>query len=409
MSILTDSKTEILASRTFNTIHASNAEEVPTRIELLRAGSWPASSNKGPLEITEADLIEMKRNFDAGVGLPGQGGTGLPIDFMHEDWAKAAGWITEVEVENGVLYATVEWSTAGKEALLGKEFKCVSPSFYPACLGMWTDPEDASITARNVLVGAGLTNIPFFKDLKPIMASRKNDSEERNVLYVDKKINASEKESTKMPTLEEVRIKEVDALNEEEKTFLNENKEKLTADERKKFGFEEAPAPAASDKPAADSAPAPAPTNASNGSGSVDATVKISAARLQELEATADEFRKQQETAFVEAQVKRGAIKSDQQEAIVKQLIEADAKTRDILHKTYESVPDHPVVTASKQGEDGGREVTAYEQINKLATEKIAASVKEGKSLDRGTAVSEVLRENKELATQYEQEKKGTN
>ena len=56
MSILADSKTEILASRTFNTIHASNAEEVPTRIELLRAGSWPASSNKGPLEITEADL-----------------------------------------------------------------------------------------------------------------------------------------------------------------------------------------------------------------------------------------------------------------------------------------------------------------------------------------------------------------
>jgi 5-deoxy-D-glucuronate isomerase len=116
-------------------------------------------------------------------------------------------------------------------ALEDGEYKCISPSFWPACLGEWYDPEDSEQTARNVLVGAGLTNIPFFKDLTAIMASRSsdNDGKSKNVIYIK-----ADKEQKTM-TLDEVRVLDADKLNDEQKQILIAHKEELSAEERTKF------------------------------------------------------------------------------------------------------------------------------------------------------------------------------
>lgn len=396
-----DVATKTNIARTFKVLNASDVSngKLPTRIEILKAGTWPASSNKGQLEITVSDLQEMKTNFDNGIGMAGGAGFGLPVDFMHEDWNKAAAWIKGLQVDGDTLYADpVEWSTAGEESVLGGEFKCISPSFYPACLGMWTDPEDANITARNVLVGAGLTNIPFFKDLKPIMASRSSESESGETIY----IKASEKE--KPMKLEDVVAKDVDALTEEEKTFLTEQKEHLTADQRKKFGFEEpaekeVKADKKTEEPKVEDKKVEASTQ------KVEGMVQVEASRLASLEASAKEYQHDKASQYVDSLIERGAIKADQKDTIVSQLVEASEEQRSSLKAIYDNLPDHPVTAAAK-GSEASKEVSVFEQVQTKAKEKVTAAAKEGRTLNISNAISEVLSENADLKEQYNKEGK---
>jgi hypothetical protein len=391
MSTLADEKINSIA-RTFQPLNASAEGAIPTRIEILKAGSWPASSVKGPIVITVDDLMEMKANFDAGIGMAGGAGFGLPIDFMHNEWDKAGGWIKELEVEGQTLFAIVEWSKAGEDSVKNKEFKCISPSFYPACLGMWSDPEDADITARNVLVGAGLTNIPFFKDLKPIMASRENDSEEKNIIYVKET-----KKETPME-LETVRVIDADKLTEEQKNFLAENKEQLTADERTKFGFEQAVVDASKNTEEKKEEPkvdASAPK--------VEGMVQVEASRLASLEASAKSYEQDKASTIVDSHIARGAIKADTKETWVKRLVEADSSTRELFEKTLADLPANEALK-SKAGTEASVEASAIDQVREKAKAKIEASKAKGEELNMGVALVEVLKENKELAEAYSKE-----
>lgn len=85
----------------------------------------------------------------------------LPIDFEHSTQVKgsegeaapAVGWIKELEVRNGALWARVEWNDAGREAVSSRAYRYLSPVF------------TFSQAAREVgrLVSAGLTNAPNLK------------------------------------------------------------------------------------------------------------------------------------------------------------------------------------------------------------------------------------------------------
>lgn len=391
MSTLVADKINSIA-RTFHPLQADASAEVPTKIEILKAGSWPASSVKGPIVITADDLVEMKANFDAGVGMSGGAGFGLPVDFMHNEWDKAAAWIKELIIEGTTLFAIVEWSKAGEEAVKNKEFKCISPSFYPACLGSWSDPEDADITARNVLVGAGLTNIPFFKDLKPIMASRENDSEEKNILYVQE-IN----KETPMQ-LEDIRVIDADKLTEDQKAFLVENKEALTADERVKYGFEEAKVVASVETPVPKEAP-----KVEASTPKVEGMVQVEASVLASLKASAERYEQDKAEAIVDGHIARGAIKADTRVTWVDRLVKADASNRELFEKTLSDLPANEALKP-KAGSESSVEASALEQIQEKAKAKIDAAKTAGQSMDIGTAFSQVLKENKDLAEQYSKE-----
>ena len=418
MSTIEASKINI--ARTFRTINADNAKQLPTRIEILKAGKWPSSSNKGELEITTADLKEMKANFDSGVGMPGGAGFGLPVDFMHEDWNKAGAWIKGLEIEGSTLYADpVEWTPSGVEAVQGGEFKCISPSFYPACLGTWTDPEDGDVTAQNVLVGAGLTNIPFFKDLKPIKASRTSEeegNEDKNLIFV----SASEKE--KSMQLDEVRVKDVSSLTEDEKSFLSEHKDDLTAEEQTKFGMEAkaepteaekkaeaeaAAAKAAEEKAAAEAKAAEEAANVALPE-PVAATAKpgqvvMAAEKVKELEEFRDKYVRAEVEKEVDTHIARGAIKADQRDSWTDRLVTASKADRESLTGLMAGLPSNELMADAK-GKDTGVDVEVTEQINKLANGKIEAAAKVGNKLDIGTAIEQVLSENSVLADQYTKE-----
>ncbi len=384
----------IQAGRYGSAIMADSDKGLPSRIEVMRAGSWPETSNKGMLYITPDDLQEFVANFKAGIGVPGGTSFGqLPIDFSHADHAEAAGWITDLEVEGIILYATVTWTDAGEAALKGGRFKCFSPSFWPACLGEYPDPEDWNKTAKNVLVGGGLTNIPFFKDLTAIMASNAGNSMKNNI-----NVNAH-KENPRM-TLDEVRILDAASLTDEQKQVLADNKETLSEAELEKFGLAEKKVEASI---------TPEPVNSLN---DVDAkiladvkggkAIVVNAAEYNsmretvgKLEASVKAAQEREDTEFVQAHVARGAIKADQLNKWVA-IITADASMKEVLTE----LPDNKIV-ASEVGTDKAQVVDASAEFDKQVQAKIDAS---NGALSYSDAVMRVANENADLANNRDAE-----
>lgn len=393
--------------RTGHVIMADGSKTAPTEIEVLRAGTWPASSMKGPMTITTADLQEFKANFDAGIGMP-KGLKQLPIDFSHDSWDKAAGWMTALTVVGDSLMAAVEWSDDGKAALEGGMFKCISPSFWPACCGEWYDPEDPDNTARNVLVGAGLTNIPFFSDLQPVMASTKSKEGKatvnENIIYIE----ADKKEPTM--TLDEIRVKEASVLNDDEKKFLADNKKELSAEELKKFSLEEEPAadPADPADPPAPADPADDPSNkpvSDPEMASITADIKsgkrlvVDAAQYNKLTTDVKAMKRKEIEASVDTHIARGAIKADQKDKWA-DLIEADEK----MAETLTALPDNPILAGTQGASEGAASATAVEAMNEKA-QAIVDADKSETPITFNAAFKKAMNENPDLAKQLNDER----
>lgn len=87
------------------------------------------------------------------------------FDFAHEGKAASA-WPLEFSWRDGSdpgIYSRVEWSQAGAAAIVGKEFRAFSPTFFA------TDADPARIDGCPLNCG-GLVNDPAFKEISPIWA-----------------------------------------------------------------------------------------------------------------------------------------------------------------------------------------------------------------------------------------------
>lgn len=413
--------------RTFRPILASSdGDKLPSRIELLKVGLWD-TPNHGVFVVTSEDLVQYKENFDNGVAQAGD--SGIMIDYDHNKGI-AAGWIKGLEIAtdaNGLetLFGTVEWTGVGKRDLLEKNYKCISPEFYPASRGGWEDPEKYGVYIPNVLAAAGLVNRPLFKGLTPIMASADSGSEgreDKNVIF----ISASEKEKT-MPTLEEIRVKDLNSLTEEDKTFLTEHKSELTAEEQSKFGFEvsetteakaereaaeakakqEADAKLKAEADAAEAArntapdlTAAQPVMASAVKGD-EGKVVMAASEVKELVDFKTAAERATTTELVKKHVARGAIVASEEGSTVDLLMGADRSTRTTLESMFEKLPSNEVLAGENgSSEKAGNAVSANEQILTKANAAVTAS--EGLSLK--DAIIKVRSENPELAKQANEE-----
>lgn len=379
-------------------INADANGDVATHIEIVRAGTWPEMSNKGMLFITPDDLSQMVANFNAGIGCAG-GLNQIPVDFSHNDGGEAAGWITALSTDGQAVYADVEWSTSGLAAIQGKMFKFVSPSFYPGCLGEWSDPEDWSITASNVLVGLALTNIPFFKDLQPVTASRDSqEGEVKNTLFVD----ASAKGAT-MPTLDEVRVKDASALTDEDKTLLAEHKAELSADEIQKFNLAEAPAEVEEEETVAETPEVKEAlaVQASIKSGNkilVDADAhKALEGKVEAMNKQLTAARKEKVEASVDAAIDQGKIIADQKDNWVKRVM-ADETMLEVL----EALPKNKVVADITGADDAT--ATGASSYAKLKDEATKISADRGISWSQGMVAAR--KENQTLAAEADDELK---
>ena len=408
MNTLEVNKTKIdRVARTVHPIMADESGNAPKSIELLKVGMW-RTPNHGDFMITPEDLQEYVANFQNNIGLPGNGAYGAPVDYKHESWDKASGWIKKIYVNGDTLMGEVEWTPAGAKMIIDGEFRFFSPEFYPKGRGGWCNPEDYEMFVDNVLVGGGLTNIPLFKGLAPVKASasegNSNVGEDKNVIY----IKASEVKENQM-NLAEILAKDPSTLTDDEKNFLAENKEQLTAEDKVKFGFETAPVANADDD--ADDKPAPAvapaePVAASTDTGidpSVAASIKsgesvvVKASDLAEMKRQTEAYAREKAEGVVKAHIARGAVKADQLANLTNRLL-ADATFKDVL----ETLPSNEVL-ASEQGTDvnSGSAVSASEQITKLATEKVTAS---NGTMTITQAISQVRKEHTDLARQADEE-----
>jgi hypothetical protein len=400
--------------RTSVAIKADAASGNSVEIEVLQAGVWRTLYH-GDFMITPDDLQAYVDNFVAGVGLPGNGKDGAPIDYKHESWDKAAGWMTNLRVSEDSLIATVTWTPAARQAILDGEYKYFSPEFYPVGRGGWCDSEDPDVVVNNVLVGGGLTNIPLFKDLSGLKASA--DGAKHMIFIADKPVTANNKENPM--DLATVRGKKQTELTDAEKAFINEHKDELNDTEKKEFGIEVAANPAQVDDPAADPNKDPKKEGdevevTDKQEAAVAASLKkkgyavVKADRLERLENTATSYEKEKAEAIVKAHAARGAIKADQIPAWTDRLVKADATTRADLEEALNGLNDNPVMASAQGGNENksGDATDIVGELDKKTKERVAASATAGKHLTYGQAQAELLREDKDLNDRVEAARK---
>jgi hypothetical protein len=344
---------------------------IPREIQILRTGEWD-TPNHGKFTVTEQDLDDYIKHFNDGVR------AGVPIDLEHRKRGdEAFGWVNGLRKAGDGLWATVEWTKSGASLLADKAYKYFSPEFYTKG---YTDPETGK-QFDNVLIAGALTNRPLFKSLNPIVASDSGKAgEEANIIYAD--------EGETSVQLDQVRTKDISALNEGERTFLRDHKAELSEDELKKFELVEAPKEAA--------------TVASE-----DGTIKVSAsefdamkARMAELEVKANDgataqaaLVKAEATKIVEGHVARGAIKADETGKAVELLTSSSPKMREELESFMTALPENKLVVAGEIGsDDAANSANATNDLIKLASDRALE-----KKIPYDQALLQVSRENETL------------
>lgn len=406
-------------------IKADAQGNVPTQIELLRIGEWHTLWH-GDFEITIADLHEYAANFAKGVGLV-EGSGKAPVNYAHEEWDKAAGWMTALSVDENrnALVASVEWTPEGGRAIKDGEWAFISPEFNPRDSYPYFDPEAPEDEnglpkfVQNVLTGAALTNIPLFKKLKPIMASRVPSKKKKADVTSGDGKKSNQGEPMK---LEDILAKQVSERSDEEKAFLSDNAADLTDEQKTQVETEASDAEAqakaekeAADKAAADKAEAEA--KAAEEAARVEASrkgqVSISASELASLKADAQagreakaELEQTKAEGIIASAVQDGRIKSGDKEGWVKQLLASRGDSRTQLETLIDTLPKN--VELGKELGDKGKEATveASVEVNKQVVKILADARAEGKSLSYAVARTQVLDANADLKKQLEEEEK---
>ncbi|MDE2104314.1 MAG: hypothetical protein KGL39_44160, partial [Patescibacteria group bacterium] len=128
----------------------------------------------GELHFTAQRLSEIKRLFDERVRH-----IDIALDANH-DQDKATGWLERLDLRPATASATgagtgagtpaglwglVRWTPYGMRLLKDQLYRYFSPEFGP-----WTDPASGRKYA-NVLIGGGLTNRPFLKEMPAVQLS----------------------------------------------------------------------------------------------------------------------------------------------------------------------------------------------------------------------------------------------
>jgi len=137
--------------------------EDTSKIEIMRTGTWKHPLY-GQFSISENDINDFILHFNEGVR-----GVDIAIDLEHGETphkGASAGWIKSLNKQGNSLLAEIEWTELGKEKLKNKEYKYFSPEFK-------FNYEDLETGKKytNVLMGGGLTNRPFIKNMQPVLLS----------------------------------------------------------------------------------------------------------------------------------------------------------------------------------------------------------------------------------------------
>ncbi len=165
----------------------SKASESEVVIVVGVVGEWHGHPN-GSFKITAEDLKTIKENFD-------KQQTEIVIDYEHQTLyrteAPAAGWISELMIEDDKLLAKVSWTEKAAEYIKNGEFKYISPVYV---FDSFDNKTNAYIGIK--LHSVALTNSPFLDELGEVHANKQNTQKEENM---GKDTNPANAEDQKKP------------------------------------------------------------------------------------------------------------------------------------------------------------------------------------------------------------------
>jgi hypothetical protein len=132
-------------------------------MDLMRVGKYNHPTY-GEIDFTPTKLQEYADNVNNNVrGIP------LSIDYDHSSLktgiSEAAGWVQQARFNDGVLQGLVDFTKTATEKIKEGAYRYFSPEYKDE----WIN--NAGQKVSNVLLGGGLTNRPFLKDLLPINLS----------------------------------------------------------------------------------------------------------------------------------------------------------------------------------------------------------------------------------------------
>ena len=352
-------------------------EQIPNQVQLMRTCTF-YHKQYGKVEITRRLFDEMVENFSKKVR-----GIDLMIDYSHDSDKEAAGWIKGLNVRevqlsegdeaNGIeptiehqLWADVEWTPKGRKTLSDKEFAYLSADFDPS----YKDNENPTHSFGAVLLGAGLTNRPVIKRMNP--AIQLSEFSETDIKENGMTLEEIQKE------LDDTKVK----LSESEKSLMEKDKE---LEEKEKSMSDGETKLAQIDQIMNDL-----------GVSSIEELMaKIAEMRKENVELSEDKKQTERENKL-NVLLSEGKISQAQKEKALK--IENDESFNSFMELAE---MNEKVV---KLSEDGSNE-TPGENSKEGDVEGKVLELAEKKANDDGIsmtdAITHVLSENKELASQY--------
>ncbi len=144
-------------------------EDGSNEIMVLQTGKW-VHPVYGEFEVNQQHLTEFKSNFDKGTR-----GVDIGIDVEHKSFSGYVGWFKELVIRGNALFGLVDWTTDGIRLLKDNVYRYFSPE-----LAFIYEDLETHETFFNVLVGGGITNRPYFKGLKPLLASESKAMDSEN-------------------------------------------------------------------------------------------------------------------------------------------------------------------------------------------------------------------------------------
>ena len=188
------------------------ADEISNDIQVLRTGTFFHEGKT--IEIKKTDLKKMVDNFKKGVR-----GIDLMLDYSHESEKEAAAWFQDLYLsEDGKeLWAKVDWTEDGADAVKKKKYRYVSADFNFA----YVDNEKLKDYGPTLL-GAGLTNRPVVKRMNPTILSEYNNNEGNKMNFEE--MFKKEQEKSKKLEAELAELKE--SMKKKDEKFSEENKKK---------------------------------------------------------------------------------------------------------------------------------------------------------------------------------------
>lgn len=228
------------------------------RIQIMRTGKWNHPMY-GEVKVTKKTIRDVVKNFQNR-----ERGVDLAVDENHEPDHKALAWFKDLVTENddNDLFADVELTKKGADLLNEGAYKYFSPEIV-----FHKEDEETGKPQRNLLIGGAFTNRPFFKNMKPLMASEDAAAGEQSgsdSAKANQAIFLSKPHAMKKFLEVAARLVEKNKINASEKSELEQAYNELPKEDRsddinKAFAELLAKFDEEGGTPPAPAAPAPAP------------------------------------------------------------------------------------------------------------------------------------------------------